>query len=411
MGINLGWYGKLGTQDFFNWFKHLNAVSANHARLWMAPWSFSLHTTSMDDFDSRQNIAIRLDKVFDKAEEYGIYLQLVLLNHGQFSAVTNPYWGSNPYNSANGGILDFPIQFFTNMEARRIYKNELRFIIARYGYSEHLMAWELFNEVDWIDGYNAWIVSRWHKDIGEFIKGIDPYKHLVTTSYKTVGHTDAYSYAVFDFVSVHTYDYHNTPFYTKLINETTNLRNKYLKPVLHGEIGIEWRSGNGTYLLDHTGITLRQGAWGGLMGGGAGAASHWWWDSWVEKYNLWYNLQGAAKYAQMMNLSGKTAMELRLDPNLVISDSKAKLLGYRTDDALYGYLYHADWNHYKASPPALEAFTVSLPSLSSVVRVRWFDALTGELMFTETVSTQDGTLILHVSSLSSDVAFIVDTVQ
>lgn len=411
IGLNLGWYGKLGTQDFFNWFKHLNAVNANQARLWMAPWSFSLHTTSMDDFDTRQNMAIRLDKVFDKAQEYGIYLQLALLNHGQFSAVTNPTWGNNPYNSANGGILDHPIQFFTNLEARRIYKNEVRYIVARYGYSEHLMAWELFNEVDWIDGYNPLIVSRWHKDIAEFIKAIDPYGHMITTSYKTVSHTDAYAYEAFDFVSVHTYDYHNTPFYAKLLSETAYLRNKYVKPILFGEIGIEWRSGNGTYLLDHTGITIRQGAWGGLMGGGAGAASHWWWDTWVEKYNLWHNLQGAAKYSQLMNLSGKAYSELRLDPSLVISEPKAKLMGYRTDDAIYGYLYHVDWNHYQASPDALGPFQVSLASLGPVVRVRWFDALTGELMSTEIVATQDGSITLSISSLSSDVAFIVDTVQ
>lgn len=408
IGMNLGWYNRLGTQDFFNWFKHLNSVGANYARLWMAPWSFSLHTTSMDDFDTRQNMAIRLDHVFESAEEQGIYLQLALLNHGQFSAVTNPTWGNNPYNSANGGILDHPIQFFTNLEARRIYKNEVRYIVARYGYSEHLMAWELFNEVDWIDGYNPLIVSRWHKDIGEFIKAIDPYGHLVTTSYKTVSHTDAYAYDAFDYVSVHTYDYGNKPFYDKLIAETAYLRGKYEKPILFGEIGIDWRSGNGTYLLDPTGVTIRQAAWGGLMGGGAGAGHHWWWDTWVERYDLWDTMQGAAVYAGLMDLAGKTYTELRLETVIAISETKAKLLGYRTADAIYGYLYHADWNHYQSAPGALENVTVTLPMENGTYRVRLIDALTGEILSTLTLTGTNGTLTLTVGVLESDVAFIID---
>jgi hypothetical protein len=411
MGPNLGWYNKLGSQDFHNWFQHIASVNGNYARIWMAPWSFALHKLSYDNFDQRQNMAIRLDLVFEKAREEGIQIQLALLNHGQFSATVNPDWGNNPFNSANGGFLDYPIQFFVNAEARRIYKNQLLYLLARYGYSEHLLAWELFNEVDWIDGYNSLIVSRWHREMGDFIKANDPYDHLVTTSYKTVSHTDAYAFEAFDYVSVHSYDYDNKPFYPKLISEMEYLWNKYQKPVLFGEIGIDWVSGNGTYLLDPTGITIRQGAWGGLMGGGAGAGSHWWWDSWIEKYDLWDAQQGASIYADYLDLAGKTYTELRKNTAITISNASAGLFGYQTDTSIYGYVYHKSWQHYQANPTAIDNLVLTIPLASGEYQFRWFNALTGEITSTTLIQVTNGVLTIQVPSLQSDIAFIVDAMQ
>lgn len=39
------------------------------------------------------------------------------------------------------------IDFFTNERARADYKQRLRYLVARYGYSTSIFAWEFFNEV------------------------------------------------------------------------------------------------------------------------------------------------------------------------------------------------------------------------------------------------------------------------
>ncbi|HRY78527.1 MAG TPA: DUF5060 domain-containing protein, partial [Candidatus Izemoplasmatales bacterium] len=274
MGLNMAWWStSLASHDYDNWFRSLQQNGGNFARIWMANWTFSLHKNSLNDFETRQSMAIRLDHVLQTADRHGVYILLTLLNHGQFSAVTNPEWSANVYNSANGGMLDHPIQFFTNSQAKAIYQNELLYILSRWGYSDHIMAWELFNEVDWVDGYNVGVVSSWHKTMAEFLKANDPYNHLITTSYKYTFGTDAYNLEAIDFLAVHSYAYGNVNFYQKLLGEQQTLFARYGKPVLFGEIGVDWQSGSASHALDFEGVTIRQGLWGGLMGGGAGSAN------------------------------------------------------------------------------------------------------------------------------------------
>jgi hypothetical protein len=62
--------------------------------------------------------------------------------------VSDAEWKISPYNKANGGPAATPTEFFTSKKAQLRYKDKLRYIIARWGYSTHIAAWELFNEID-----------------------------------------------------------------------------------------------------------------------------------------------------------------------------------------------------------------------------------------------------------------------
>ncbi|MCZ0212168.1 hypothetical protein OZK63_43170, partial [Streptomyces sp. UMAF16] len=68
-----------------------------------------------------------------------------LNHHGQVSTTVNPEWNNNPYNIANGGPCNNTWDFFSNSTAKNLFKNRMRYIIARYGYSNTIMSWELFN--------------------------------------------------------------------------------------------------------------------------------------------------------------------------------------------------------------------------------------------------------------------------
>src|SRR5690606_12081383 len=101
------------------------------------------------------------------------------------------------------------------------YKNQLLYIIGRYGYSDHIMAWELWNEVDWTDGYKAADVFTWHQEMSQFMKENDPYSRLVTTSYK--GETGgAYNLATIDYVNPHSYSYYGLNMNLTLPNRLEN---------------------------------------------------------------------------------------------------------------------------------------------------------------------------------------------
>ena len=120
--------------------------------------------------------------------------------------------------------------------------------------------------------------------MAKFLKENDYRGRMVTTSYN---YEDGLAYTVtdIDFVNPHNYNYTNKNIVSALPQVLNRLFDKYGKPVLQSEIGINWENGAATAQLDPTGITLRQAAWAGFMGGGAGGAMHWWWDSWVHPGN------------------------------------------------------------------------------------------------------------------------------
>ncbi len=175
IGQNVCWYTESRkTLDYDVWFEKMAENGMNYARIWMAPWAFAVEWSDRaGSYDLKE--AWRLDYVFRLAEEKGIYLMLCLVNHGQLKADEN--WSGNPYNRARGGPLSSPEQFFTDPAAKGLFKKRLRYLVSRYAYSTHLLAWEFFNEVDLTDNYNPSNVASWHVEMAGYLRSIDHYGH------------------------------------------------------------------------------------------------------------------------------------------------------------------------------------------------------------------------------------------
>lgn len=407
VGQNTAWYtsSTRKTEDFQVWFDKMSENEANFTRIWMATWSFSLHWGSdFKDFTSRFNAAARLDRTIEYAETYDIYYMLTLLNHGQFSAITNAEWIKNPWNKANGGILELPSHFFTNKEAKDIYKQQLLYIIARYGHSSHMMAYELFNEVDWTDQFSSINVHLWHKDMAEFVKDNDPYQRLVTTSYK--GQTgSAYQLNSINFTNPHDYSYNNKQITIDLVKTLDRLFNDYNKPVLHSEIGVNWESGVATAGVDPTGISLKQSQWVGIMGGGAGAAMNWWWDSWVHPNDLYYRFEGIGKFAQQLDMTSDTYQLLHKTNNVEVSHNQVSLLGYILDDRIYGYAFDNKWT-YRSQASQQKTVNLNIPFKNGTYTLEIYNTDTGEIIDTMDLIINNGKAIFTLT-LTDDCAFII----
>jgi hypothetical protein len=407
IGQNTAWYtsSTRQTEDYSVWFEKMNENHANFTRIWMAPWGFSLHWgNSHEDFSSRQNAAARMDKMFELAEEHDIYFMLTLLNHGQFSANVNPQWNLNPWNELNGGPLAYPSQFFTSFDAKETYKQQLMYILARYGYSTKVMAWELFNEVDWTDNFNSTAVYIWHTEMAQFVKTNDAYNRMVTTSYK--GHTGgAYQSQWIDFVNPHSYDYPSKNVMVHLTPTLDGLFQNYQKPVLQSEIGINWENGTATTEADPTGISLKQAQWAGMMGGGAGGAMNWWWDSWVHPNDLYYRFIGAGLFSKEMDMVGETYDLLHLLSGVTVSNNNTGLLGYRIDQRVYGYAFDNQWRHnFTTIADKTVNYQIPIPSGNYIMRV--FNTDTGEVIETRNL-VSDGHIEFSLS-FKEDIAFIIE---
>ena len=412
IGQNTCWYtsSTRKTEDYGVWFSLMSENNMNTTRTWLAPWGFSLHSgTSYNNFDSRIQYIARLDKLVDYLEEYEIYTMFCLNNHGQFSKSVNPTWDDNPYNAAKGGILNEPYEFFTSSEAKKAYKNELMYIIARYSYSPYILCWELFNEVDWCDNYSLFQTQykSWHQEMSKFLKDNDPYHHMVSTSYKgTSG--NAYNLSTIDFVSPHDYGYGNTNMFTKIQNEQNTLFNKYQKPVFFGEIGMNWENGISNYNEDPAGISLHQAMWGGMMSGGAGGAMNWWWDSFVHPYNLYSNFKGAGAYAKEMDLSGKSYALLASQSGVSVSNSNTSIMGYNLNTRAYGYLYDKSWTYYNTNMSNKNNVSVTIPFNNGTYQLKIYDCDSGEVLETRNVNASSNKITFSVPSFRYDIAFIIE---
>jgi len=282
VGANVCWHGGRGTYDYDDWLIPMANAGENFARLWMCPWAFGLETETNSLTRYRLDRAWQLDYVFGRAEQLRIYLLLCLDYHGMFETQTdifggNNYWPRNPYNTANGGPCAGQNAFFTNLSARTTYQKRLRYLIARYGYSQSLLAWELFNEIDNVYRYlmpND--VAAWHGAVGAWLHANDPFGHLVTTS--LTGGSDRpeiWTLPQLDFTSYHSYNEPSPA--TRLATVTQSFLQRYKKPVMIGEFGIDfrgWARTSDPYLRG-----LRQGVWGGALGGSLGTGMSWWWEN------------------------------------------------------------------------------------------------------------------------------------
>src|ERR1700720_2864826 len=165
----------------------LGATHENWSRIWMDEWDGkNLDWPKPGPFGQLDlNVARKWDAIVAAAEQSGVAFQMTLHHHGQYSSTVDPQWSSNPYNVTNGGFLANATQFFTNAMAVSLTQRKLRYAVARWGYSPSIMAWELFNEVQFTDAaqQGLWsMIGAWHDQMAQFIRSQDAYHHLITTS-------------------------------------------------------------------------------------------------------------------------------------------------------------------------------------------------------------------------------------
>lgn len=298
-GANICWASwNMATYDYDEWFPKYSDAGCNYFRVWAAPgWvTLALETngTPSDRYGAGKinlSNAWRMDYVLDQANRRGFYIMMCLesfntLRKNEDSSY--PYWEDSPLNHANGGPLLNPIDYWTNPEMLRIYKNKLRYIIARYGWSPNILSWEFWNEVDIVSpsAFKADLVTSWHAQMGDYIHGIDNWHHLRTTSFAQwpgvdgilalpeIDYTQTHDYGIYDFSAV--------------IADQQKQREKYGKPHYIGEFGADAWSGDPE--IDPKGIAFHTGIWSSVMSGGSGSAMSWYWDTHIEVNNLYPHL-------------------------------------------------------------------------------------------------------------------------
>lgn len=410
-GENVAWYNN-GTYDYDTWFASMQSAGENFARVWMSPWCFGIEGNPGTLTNYALDPAWQLDYVLQLAEQKGIYIQLTLNDYREYSSASGSdgKWVNNPYNVTNGGPCVNQNAFFTNNTAMLIYEKRLRYLIARYAYSQNLLTWEFFNEIDHDYSYlSKSSVDTWHSQMGGWLHTNDPYGHLVTTSLSYASaDPQMWNVAQLDFLSWHTYfssGYQLNPAAT-MASDAAYYRKTYNKLVQIGEYGTDWHSWSASLVVDPYLRGLRQGIWGGALGGSAGTAMTWWWDSLAPANDYWL-------FSSIATILGPTDWGRGSWTNIVFPSGQALTaigLSGPHDSLVYVVAFDAAWptGATNASLPLQHGQTLILTNWpSGIYYAEWYNPTNGALVGTSQAATINGGLTLPLPDYTVDLAGVV----
>ena len=321
IGHHIGWCAG-EVYDWNNYITKMHAAGENWTRLWMSwyggdgsvilEWRNGWYGYFQGAGKLSMQTAQRLDRFVEIAEQNDIAMHLALQHHGQFSSYADADWNDNPYNVAAGGFLNNPAQFFTDADAIRLSKNKYRYIVARWGYSTSILAWELWNEVQWTDGWssNQASVVAWHDEISKYIRSIDPFRHPIITSSHSSGFENIWSLPDIDTVQMHYYGMDTI----KIIEQTALGLTNYNKPIMIEEIGapeplagVQYPEEDINSLPEpyktqmHEALMLHNAIWSSFH---LKSSAHiWFWDYYIDPLNLYGEFTPLAIYAANENIA------------------------------------------------------------------------------------------------------------
>jgi len=167
----------------------------NATRVWLCHWAWLEWTPMSKEKGTNwsgyggagyynQMIAETLDRVFRLAESHGLRVMLVTEDNDEVDGGERiDGWASNPYNVLNGGPCAFSSELATNEEAVRLYKNRLRYVMARWGYSTSLWSIDSWNDCS----SPTPEFLAWHKTMRDYV-------HSLCESWRPVIYGSNYSY-------------------------------------------------------------------------------------------------------------------------------------------------------------------------------------------------------------------------
>jgi Domain of unknown function (DUF5060)/Cellulase (glycosyl hydrolase family 5) len=305
VGYNLGWHGE-GQPSLVDSIAMMGHAGVNWTRIWMCYWDgknldwANEHQTQPKLGYLMLPVAKLWDQIVQAADANGVYFHMVLQHHGEYSTGADPNWQLNPWNKANGGWLDKPEQFFTDPKAIALTKSKFRYIIARWGYSPSIMAWELFNEVENTDAFKNDLdaVAAWHVEMASFIRGQDPYHHLITTSSQI---SEPKLWTAMDYYEAHVYP-------PDVLSAVDALDADHLdRAYFYGEFGMFPDPDPGS------GSVLHLGLWASLMSQSSGAAQYWFWDI-VEPNYLLYHYTAAQQFIRQSGMLDENLKPIEATP-------------------------------------------------------------------------------------------------
>lgn len=395
IGQNIGW--EQGGYMYDRLFPMMNTLGCNYVRVQMSnPYYMPLDgiTYGLGKYD--EQIAQKLDNTVMLAQQNGIYLTIALDGCGHLDPnPTDPLtgWPQNPYNIINGGMCSTPGEFFTSASAKAQYKKKLRYVVARWGYSPNIAAFEFWNEIDgtWVHyGIPKSNVVSWHNEMAPYLKSIDTFDHIVTTSCTGYDQSNFWNMmADIDFTQTHPYYKQSPPDFnsSKFNNIITTFESAYGKPHVLGEFGYtsdEPRDEPHWSMVD----ALHRGLWYGMFSPTPILPQTWWWDYFEQNGdNYQFSVASAFLDEMMRDNAELTTGSANGGTNV---DTFAVTAGHDR------FVWMRNKRSYSVSP------TLTISGLTNgMYVVKYYNTSTGSWYNVQNINVTNGTLSSSVGSLTA----------
>ena len=339
VGINLCWESR--TNDDSKFFSDLHEQhdrfnydvmlpdfaenGGNFTRMWMCSWNFPIdkqnrfnnHRYTATEEYMNPSAVERLDHVVNLAEDLDIKIMLCM---GQ-------------------GNVRADREFFNCPEAKTRYRNYLRYIVARWGYSPAIGMWEFFNEIDNIQHRDrngvipAEEIVAWHDEMSTYLKDLDPFQHIRTTS---ISHRDLKGLNDVENIDINQKHIYNA---THAVPGTIDsYSERHGKPYIIGEVGFEWDwSKNFNDFADGMIMDFRRAFWYGLFNQTSVTPMTWWWE-WFDEHGTIPYMKNARLISDMMLKSGKGGFQ----KTGTTKEGKAEAYAVRCGNRTYVYVYNGN---------------------------------------------------------------------
>jgi hypothetical protein len=406
-------------EAYARWFGKMGGNGANWARIWMKP-NFYLETGEPWQW-SLEN-AWRLDEVVELARRNGLHLCLCFNSERNDvgTCYRGTWQGFRASDVAWGELLRSEgksfADFGTSAAAREMYRDKIRYIVARWGYSPNIFCWELWNEIECIE---APAMNEWSKEMTAFLRQIDPWKHLIKSSGHAPGSKEYWAEDHGDLNDVHGYfgwagDEEPKDFASFLPKFSAGVRAEK-RPFLVGETGIarevETKYGLAGDLQDRdTGcFSVHEGLWGGLFSGAAGSGMVWWWDEHVDACDGYRHFQAIANFVKDVPFH-REAFELRANaakaPGLKVYElagQRMRLLWVRQPELNW----YSTAIEKKAIAPMVETTLTLRDVRAGSYHVEFWDAERGTMLSSKTLHTETTVLEIPLRDVRTELAIKV----
>jgi len=314
LGHNIAWITNNNASAYETYFSLLNENGCNLTRIWLNNrWTLNIEDATVGTYNLQDSD--KLDSILALAKRYGIYIVLTLDSYSSLMDEKGGWgeesWKYNPYNKENGGPCEKPMDFFTDPSAKEYYKNRIKYIIARWGYSPNILAFELWNEFD--------APADWVKEMASYIKSINPHGQFVTTSLGYPWGNNFQESAIWgideiDMIDRHLYGDSAPDIIENLISVNDVFAEKFKKFILVGEFGLNAGKSDSEIDSAGSGTALHLSQWSALMTRSFAGALNWWWAEYVRPKNLYYNYSALRNFIKGIDWTAGNVAPLEMTP-------------------------------------------------------------------------------------------------